>query len=102
VESLNNPPNFNGSKFFESLFSYYSGIYYYERKDFIMAEKKFLKAKELDFNNLGYDTIKYLIDIYKTTTFDKNSVESLIDDIDELGNDAFEFSLQDLESKYDL
>jgi hypothetical protein len=102
VELLNNPPNFNGSKFFESLFSYYSGIYYYERKDFIMAEKKFLKAKELDFNNLGYDTIKYLIDIYKTTTFDKNSVESLIDDIDELENDAFEFSLQDLESKYDL
>ena len=102
VELLNSPPNFNGSKFFESLFNYYLGIYYYEQKDFKVAENKFLKAKDLDFNNFGYDTIKYLIDIYKTITVDKKSVESLIDDIDELENDAFEFSLQDLESKYDL
>ena len=102
MELLNSSPNFNGSKFFESLFNYYLGIYYYEQKDFKVAENKFLKAKDLDFKNFGYDTIKYLIDIYKTITVDKKSVESLIDDIDELENDAFEFSLQDLESKYDL
>ena len=99
---LSNTPSFNGSNFFESLYNYYLGIYYFERKDFENAEKKFIKAKEIDFKNYSYDTIKYLIDIYKTSTVDKNSVESLLDDIDELDSDAFEFSAQDLEHKYDL
>ena len=99
---LNIAPNFNGSSFFEGLYNYYSGIYYYEQKDFKNAEEKFIRAKELDFKSFSYDTIKYLIDIYKTITVDKNSVESLLDDIDELDSDAFEFSAQDLEHKYNL
>jgi hypothetical protein len=99
---LNIAPNFNGSSFFEGLYNYYSGIYYYEQKDFKKAEEKFIRAKELDFKSFSYDTIKYLIDIYNTITIDKNSVESLLDDIDELDSDAFEFSAQDLEHKYNL
>ncbi len=102
IKLLNNPPNFNGSKFFESLYNYYSGVYYFEQNDYKIAEQKFIKAKELDFKNFSYDTIKYLIDIYKSSSVDKNSVEALLDDIDELENDDFEFSVKDLEYKYDL
>jgi len=99
---VNNPPDFRGLNFFEGNYHYSLGVYYYQKNKLHIAEEKFIKAKELDFVILGYDSIKYLIQIYKVTNASRDYVIKLLDEIDDLDNEGFEFSAQDLEEKYNL
>jgi hypothetical protein len=102
ISLINNPPDFKGIKFFEGFYNYCVGFYYFQNSNMKNAEKYFIKSKVADFSNFGFDAIKYLIQIYKTTNADRENVSKLIDEIDDLDNDALEFSAQDLEAKYDL
>ena len=102
IESINTTPNFENSKFYEAYYNYFIGVYYFQKDKSQLAEKYFLKSKELDSDSFKYDSIKYLIQIYKTTNANREAVSKLIDEIDDLDNDAFEFSAKDLEEKYNL
>jgi len=90
------------SKFALAFYNYYLGIHFFKINDYDIAEEKFIRSKTLDFENFGFSTSKYLIHIYKNQNVQKEKVEKLFDDIDELDNDGLEFFAQDLEEKYDL
>jgi len=96
------PSGFSDSKFAQAFYHYYLGIYFFQSDNYKMAEENFINSKTLDFENFGFGTARYLIQIYKNFNVEKEKIENLLDDIDELDNESLEFSSQDLEDKYNL
>ncbi|MBK7105154.1 MAG: hypothetical protein IPH62_07715 [Ignavibacteriae bacterium] len=86
----------------KAFLSYYDGVESFKRKNMLNAEKHFIKSKSLDKEIFGNDCITHLIQIYKTTNANKNNVEKLIDEINDLDDERFELSVEELEEKYDL
>lgn len=85
-----------------SYVSFYNGVREFRNNNLEKATPYFLKAKELNFDDYGYDSIRYLIHIFKNINAPLEEVEKLLDEIDDLDNDGLEFFGQDLEKKYNL
>ncbi|MBK8944377.1 MAG: hypothetical protein IPM32_03805 [Ignavibacteriae bacterium] len=81
---------------------YYNGVENYNKGKIQDAEKNFIKSKSLDDKIFGNDINEYLIHIYKTTNANKNNVEKLIDELEDLDDERLELSIEELEEKYDL
>ncbi len=90
------------SKFGNAFINFYLGIFNFQNNNFKIAEENFLKSKELDFENFGFNASNYLLQIYNKIRADKEKVENLISDIDDLDNEALELRAEDLEEKYNL
>ena len=94
--------NHKNNKFVESYTNFFNAIAFFKQNDFKKSSQLFHKAKELNFDEYGYESIRYLIHIYKTITVPNDTVEKLLDEIEELDNDGLEFFAQDLKQKYKL
>ncbi len=90
------------SKFGNAFINFYLGVFNFQNNNFKIAEEKFLKSKQLDFENFGFSASNYLLQIYNKIRADKEKVENLISDIDNLDNEALELRAEDLEDKYNL
>lgn len=99
---IENKQQFESSKRMEATYYYYLGVNLFNQNKLGEAEKHFLRSKELNFDEYGSLSAKYLIHIYLMELVEIEKVENLMDDIDELDNDGLEFFAQDLEKKYDL
>ncbi|MCW8848795.1 MAG: hypothetical protein OQJ81_02355, partial [Melioribacteraceae bacterium] len=86
----------------QSYVSFYRGVREFKKNNLKNAISHFQKAKELNVDDYKYDSIRYLIHIYKNVNVPIEKVEELLDEIDDLDNDGLEFSAQDLEKKYNL
>ena len=102
IHNSNLQSGFSDSQFAQAFYNYSLGIYYFQNNNYKLSEEKFIKSKTLDFENFGFGTSQYLIHIYKNQNVQKEKVEHLLDDIDELDNKGLDFSAQDLEVKYNL
>lgn len=98
---IQNPGRFQNN-YLEAYYNFYTAVFYFKNGKLKEAESYFIKAKELDRNNFRYPSAQYLIYIYKNIDADENSVEKLLDDIDDLDNEGLSFSAEDLKIKYDL
>ncbi len=86
----------------QSYISFYSGVREFRKNNLQKSISYFQKAKQLNFDDYGYDSIRYLIHIFKNINVPIEEVDKLLDEIDDLDNDGLEFSAQDLEKKYNL
>ncbi|MFZ1291147.1 MAG: hypothetical protein WAR79_13710 [Melioribacteraceae bacterium] len=86
----------------QAFVTYYDGIQNFKEKKLLNAEKYFMKSKSLDNEIFGNDINRYLVHIYKTTNANKNNVEKLIDELNDLDDERLELSVEELEEKYDL
>ena len=86
----------------QSFVSYYKGVKEFKNDSFEKSIPYFITAKELNFEDYGYESLRYLIHIYKNVNVPIEKVEELLDEIDDLDNDRMEFFAQDLEHKYNL
>jgi hypothetical protein len=86
----------------QAFVTYYDGIQNFKEKKLLNAEKYFMKSKSLDNEIFGNDINRYLVHIYKTTNANKNNVENLIDELNDLDDERLELSVEELEEKYDL
>lgn len=103
--SFNMENNFNGildNDQKQSYVGFYTGVSEFKNNNLLKAISHFQKAKELNFDEYGYDSIRYLIHIFKNINVPIEEVEKLLDEIDDLDNDGLEFFAQDLEKKYNL
>jgi hypothetical protein len=99
---FNDPPEFKLAKN-EFRRYYYSGIYYYGLRDYDNAETFFVKAKTSDDGWVGYESIKYLVEIYiLNNTSDTAKVELLIEEIDDLEDESLSFRAKELGTLYNL
>lgn len=94
--------NYKENKLAESYWNFFSAVGKFKQNDLGKSIQYFQKAKELNFEEYGYESIRYLIHIYKVSSVPNNEVEKLLDEIDDLDNDGLEFFAQDLKQKYKL
>lgn len=97
-----NISNFNENILSESYYNFYNAVWNYNQNDFDKSIQYFLKAKEQNFDEYGYESIRYLIHIYKIKTVPNSAVEKLLDEIDDLDSVGLDFFTQDLIQKYNL
>ncbi len=103
IESMiANPEIQSAEPYLQAVYYYYLGIFYFKNKNYKEAAKNFILAKTNNPERFKYMTSVYLLRIYKLIDADIQNVEMLLDDIDELDNDALGFSALDLERKYGL
>lgn len=93
---------FSTSRIASGEYHFYLGVHYFKNGNIEYAEMELIKAIEINPEDLGVKSSRYLINIYKTKTVELDKVEWLLDEIDEYDNDGLEFFAQDLELKYDL
>lgn len=95
-------PDFHKLKSAEGDYYFYLAVSYFKQNKYLDAAENFIKAQEISFDDFGFSSSRYLIQIYKLQKVDKIKVEKLLDDIDELDNESLEYSAKDLEEMYDL
>lgn len=100
LESI--PDTLSNNKYSESFLNYYKGVQKFKNMEFEKAVPYFLKAKDLNSDDYGYNSIRYLIHIFKSINVAEDVVEKLMEEIDDLDNDGLDFFAQDLEFKYNL
>ena len=87
--------------YINSLVEFNTGVYYFKKGDYKKAADQFeLIGKTGKYNK--YDSVKYLIEIYKRIDATSAQLETLEDLVDELDSEALDFNFEDLEKKYDL
>ena len=102
IESfIKNSVNFNNN-YLKAYFNFHTAVYYFKNGNLKQAETYFIKAKESHPEWFKFTSSPYLVYIYKNMKVNKNKVEKLLDDIDDLDNDGLSFSAEDLKLKYDL
>ncbi len=94
--------SYKDNNLLESYWNFFNAVSYFKQNDFKKSSQHFQKAKELNFEEYGFESIRYLIHIYKINSVPNNEVEKLLDEVDELDNDGLDFFAQDLIQKYNL
>jgi hypothetical protein len=90
------------SKYLKGLLYYYKGIYEFKKKEYRRASEHFETAKNLNSENFGYNSIKYLIQIYKLVNVSTDKVKRLTEEINEEEYERLSFYARDLKKKYNL
>lgn len=99
---MNANEQFSSSRTASAQYHFYLGVHYFRNDNIENAEMEFIKVIEMNPEDLGVKSSRYLINIYKNKTVELEKVEWLLDEIDDYDNDGLDFFAQDLELKYDL
>jgi hypothetical protein len=99
---IENPPVFGNNKLLEGLFEFYKGIFYFRANKYALAETAFEAAAGIYEDELKYPSISYLIEIYHNVETEREKVELLIEEAEELDYESLNYRLKDLEERYNL
>lgn len=87
--------SFPQNGFLQSMYDYYTGVYYYKLRDGTNAVKFFTKVAKSK-KHFNKDAVEYLINIFKSFKPTERQLDELEDTIDDLDDDDLEFSFMDL------
>lgn len=90
------------NKYLNGLLDYYKGVYEYKRKNYREASRHFEDSINSLSDGAGYNSIKYLINIYNKIDVNKNRVKELTDKIEDEDYERLTYCVRDLKRKYNL
>jgi len=100
-ELLTSSPRIN-NKMPDIKLAFDSGVYYFQKKNYEEARKRFERVKFFDKKHYHFRAIQYLIPIYDELIVSKGKVTSLIEEIEEMDYEKLSYSVRNLAKKYNI